>query len=324
MDKIQPAKQNGTIPTSLLQSGYRALLGSLLLICTAGCAQEIACTLEPGEGIIADGSELREVSTEFEFTEGPAADAKGNIYFTDQPNDRIMIYTAGGKLETFMQPAGRANGLYFDREGYLLACADNRSELWKIDVKTKEHTVLASTYNGKRLNSTNDAWVRPDGGIYFSDPYYQRPWWDHQSPTQDGQHVYYLSPDYKTLTRVTEDLAQPNGLIGTPDGKTLYVSDIRAGKIFRYDIQPDGTLAGKTLFCEMGSDGMTIDGCGNVYLTNSRGVTVFSPNGQQIEQIPVPQKWTANITFGGPDRRTLFITAGPGIYTLQMNVRGVK
>lgn len=301
-----------------------ALLLCLLPVLAAGCSKPSCCALEPGQGLIADKAALKEISTEFSFTEGPATDAKGNIYFTDQPNDRIMIYTTDGKLKTFMRPAGRANGLYFDRDGYLLACADDKSELWKIDVKTKTHTVLASAYNGKRLNSCNDLWVRPDGGIYFSDPYYQRPWWTHQAPTQDSQQVYYLTPDYKTQARVTEDLTQPNGLIGTPDGKTLYVSDIKAGRIYRYAIGPDGTLAEKTLFCEMGSDGMTIDCLGNIYLTNTHGVTVFNPEGKQIEQIPVPQKWTANVTFGGPDRKTLFITAGPAIYTLQMALPGIR
>lgn len=293
----------------------------VVLCLQAGCQR--SCCLKD-KSIVAEGATLQEVSTEFTFTEGPAADAAGNVYFTDQPNNRIMIYTAGGKLKTFMQPAGRANGLYFDHDGYLLACADENSELWKIDVRTKEHTVIASTYNGKRLNSTNDLWVRPDGGIYFSDPYYQRPWWNHKAPTQDGEHVYFLSSDYKKLIRVTEDLVQPNGLIGTPDGKVLYISDIKAKKIYRYRIQKNGTLTDKSLFCEMGSDGMTIDCRGNVYLTNEKGVTVFNPGGEQIEQIMVPQPWTANVTFGGRDRKMLFITASAGIYTVQMNVCGVR
>lgn len=296
---------------------------SLSYIVLSGCAQNV-CKLKPGQGLIAEGAELQEISTGFIFTEGPAADAEGNVYFTDQPDNRIMVYKTDGTLEVFMKPSGRANGLYFDKDGYLLACADDKSELWKINVETQEHTVIASQYDGQRLNSTNDVWVRPDGGIYFSDPYYQRPWWDHQQPTQDGQHVYYLSPDYQTLIRVTEHLVQPNGLIGTPDGKVLYISDIKDKKTYQYDILLDGTLANETIFCRMGSDGMTIDHCGNVYLTNQKGVTVFNPAGEQIEQIPTPQGWTANVTFGGPNRKMLFITASKGIYTLQMKVSGAQ
>lgn len=290
---------------------------------TVGCGSPSHCPKSVvDEGIIASGATLQEVSAEFKFTEGPAADADGNVYFTDQPNDRIMVYTTDGKLETFMQPAGRANGLYFANDT-LLACADENSELWAIDVPTQTHTVLAGEYNHKRLNSTNDVWQRPGGGIYFTDPYYQRSWWTHTQPTQDGQHVYYLDQKTQQLVRVIDDMKQPNGIIGTPDGKTLYVADIGAGKTYAYDIERDGSLTGKRLFCEMGSDGMTIDCCGNVYLTG-RGVTVFDPAGQKIEQIDVPQRWTANVTFGGGGRDQLFITAGTGIYTLQMNVCGVK
>jgi len=293
-------------------------------IILAGCGTGYRCpeSITP-EGIIAPGATLREVATAFIFTEGPAADSRGNVYFTDQPNDRIMIYTTDGQIKTFMQPAGRANGLYFANDGTLLACADENSELWNINIRTKEHQVLVQQYNGVRLNSTNDVWQHPDGGIYFTDPYYQRPWWTHTQPTQDGEHVYYIDPKTHHITRIIDDLNKPNGIIGTPDGKTLYVADIGAGKTYAYDIRPDGRLAGKRLFCNMGSDGVTIDCCGNLYLTGA-GVTVFNTDGEQIEHIDVPQRWTANVTFGGKDRGVLFITASTGIYTLQMNVCGVQ
>jgi gluconolactonase len=134
--------------------------------------------------------------------------------------------------------------------------------------------------------------------------------------------VYHLSADGKTLTRVTEDLKQPNGIIGTPDGKTLYVADIGAQKTYRYVIQPDGSLSQKTLFCTMGSDGMTIDNQGNIYITGN-GVTVFNSAGKKIEHINIDEPWTANVCFGGKDRKTLFITASKSLYSLQMNVHGV-
>ncbi len=119
-----------------------------------------------------------------------------------------------------------------------------------------------------------------------------------------------------------DDFKQPNGIIGTPDGKTLYVADIVAGKTYAYQIRPDGSLAGKRLFCRLGSDGMTIDDRGNVYLTG-HGVTVFDPAGKQIEQIAIREAWTGNICFGGKDRRLLFITASTSIYGLRMAVKGV-
>jgi len=296
-------------------------LPSLLAAVAAAAFCCAASVFAAGEDIVAAGAKLEKLSDEFKFTEGPAADAAGNVFFTDQPNDRIMKWGIDGKITMFMQPSGRSNGLCFDARGNLLACADENNELWLIDPAGKV-TVLVKEYGGKLLNGPNDVWVRPDGGIYFTDPFYKRPYWKRGPMEQDGQHVYYLSPDRKTLKRVADDLKQPNGVIGTPDGKTLYVADIGARRTFAYEIQPDGTLAGKRLFCEMGSDGMTIDNEGNVYLTG-KGVIVFDSSGRQIKHIEVPEPWTANVCFGGADRQTLFITAGKSVYTLKMRVRGV-
>jgi gluconolactonase len=125
------------------------------------------------------------------------------------------------------------------------------------------------------------------------------------------------------LKRVTTDLSQPNGITGSPDGKTLFVADIRAGKTYSYEIQRDGALTGKKLFCEAGSDGMTIDNEGNLFLTGN-GVTVFDKSGKQIEHIPVPEKWTANVSFGGKDRQTLFITASEGLYSIRTKTKGAN
>jgi gluconolactonase len=134
--------------------------------------------------------------------------------------------------------------------------------------------------------------------------------------------VYYLAPDNVTLMRVIDDMKQPNGIIGTPDGKLLYVADIGASKTYRYRIEPEGALTEKKLFCELGSDGMTIDSEGNIYLTG-KGVTVFNLAGEKIEHIDVPENWTANVCFGGKDRKTLFITASKSFYSMQMAVHGV-
>ena len=141
---------------------------------------------------------------------------------------------------------------------------------------------------------------------------------------QDGEHVYFLSADRERLVRVITDMTQPNGIIGTPDGRTLFVSDFGAKQTFRYDIAPDGTLSGKTLVVEQGSDGMTLDAEGHLYLTGD-GVMVFDSESQQIEHIRIPdEKWTANVSFGGKDRRTLFITASTGLYAVRMRVRGAN
>ncbi|HUT36308.1 MAG TPA: SMP-30/gluconolactonase/LRE family protein [Planctomycetota bacterium] len=275
-----------------------------------------------GEGPVTErGARVEKLADGFKFTEGPAADAAGNVFFTDQPNDRILKWSVDGKLSTFRSPSGRSNGLCFDARGNLWACADEKNQLWCISPAGKA-TVVVKDYQGKLLNGPNDVWVRSDGGVYFTDPFYKRPYWARGPAEQDQQAVYFLSPSHQKLLRVADDLKQPNGLIGTPDGKTLYVADIGAGKTYVYEVQSDGPLANKRPFCDLGSDGMTIDDEGNVYLTG-RGVTVFDPLGRQVEQIPVPEPWTANVCFGGKDRQTLFITAGKALYAVRMRVKGV-
>jgi gluconolactonase len=278
------------------------------------------CTAADKSPVIADGAELKALSQEFSFTEGPTPDKQGNVYFTDQPNDRIMKYTIDGKMETFMQPAGRSNGLYFNPDGKLIACADENNEMWAINVNDKSKEVIINNYQGMRLNAPNDVWVDAKGGIYFSDPFYKRNWWKHTKSEQDAEAVYYLAPGAKEIIRVAENFKKPNGLIGTPDGKLLYISDIGDKKTYVYAIQEDGTLGERTLFCSQGSDGMTIDSDGNIYLTG-KGVSVFDKTGKQIEQIDI-KGWTANVCFGGKDMKTLFITSTKTFYAIDMKVNG--
>jgi gluconolactonase len=275
------------------------------------------------KSVVASGAKPEKLAGGFNFTEGPAVDSQGNVYFTDQPNNKILKWSVEGKLTVFCDQCGRANGLYFDSKGNLISCSDQENEMWSID-QNGNHSVLVADFLGKKLNGPNDTWVHPSGSIYFTDPLYPRPYWK-RSPDmqQDGQHVYFLSPDRKNLVRVINDLKQPNGIIGTPDGKTLYVADIKAGKTFKYSIQADGSLTGKTLFASMGSDGMTIDKKGNIYLTG-KGVTVFNSKGEKIDHIPIDAGWTANVCFGGKDMKTLFITASESFYGLKMKVAGVR
>lgn len=269
---------------------------------------------------VGPGAKLEKLAGGFLFTEGPASDAKGNVYFTDQPNNRIMVWTTEGKLLTFMEPCGRSNGLYIDRKGYIWACADEKNELWQI-AQDKKVTVVLGQFMGKPFNGPNDLWITSKGGVYFTDPYYQRSWWDHTTMPQESQCVYFLKPDHKTIIRVSDDLVKPNGIIGTPEGKMLYVADIGGKKTWSYSIGRDGSLSNKKLFCEMGSDGMTIDEKGNLYLTGN-GVTIFDKSGKRIGNIAVPEKWTANVCFGDPDGKSLFITASNSLYRIRMMVKG--
>jgi gluconolactonase len=270
--------------------------------------------------ILAPGARLEKLADGFEFTEGPAADPAGNVFFTDQPNNRILEWTIDGKLITFMDPSGRSNGMFFDTKGNLFSCADEHNEIWKIG-PDKSVEVILKNYEGKLLNGPNDLWVAPDGSIFLTDPFYKRPWWDHSEMPQEKQCVYYLSPDYKILKRVVDDLMQPNGIVGTPDGNILFVADIGGNRTWCYKINPGGILSDKKLFCELGSDGMTIDLDGNLYLTGN-GVTVFDKSGKKLGNIPVPENWTANVCFGGKERNSLFITASKSLYMIRTSVKG--
>jgi gluconolactonase len=289
----------------------------LLLILQAGL------NAQSENHLILPGAQLVKVASGYKFTEGPAADRAGNVYFTDQPNDRILKWSVtDGSVTTWMENTGRSNGLYFDNEGNLLACADLENQLWQI-APDKSVKVLVRDYQGKKLNGPNDLWVDKKGGVYFTDPFYKRDYWNRTEKEIEQEEVYYLSPDRKTLTVVATGFVRPNGIVGTKNGKFLYVVDINDRKTFRYRINKDGALYDRQLFAEMGSDGMTIDHKGNLYLTG-KGVTVFNKKGEKIGHFEVPENWTANICFGGKDQKKLFITAMGSLYTLDMKVRGVR
>ena len=269
--------------------------------------------------VVAPDASLQLVADGFAFTEGPAADQNGNVFFTDQPNNRIWRYGTNGNLAIFMEPAGRANGLYIDRAGNLIACADEHYQLWRISMnKTVEK--LAVSYQDSLFNGPNDVWVSPQGSIYFTDPYYQRDYWDRNSPDLAAEALYRFHDGQ--VTRLDDQFKRPNGIIGTPDGKFLYVADIGDGKTYRYTLQKDGTIGDRQLFANQGSDGMTIDEKGNVYLTG-KGINVYDPAGNKIQHIDVPVNWTANVCFSGRNHNVLFITASDKVYTLQMAVKGV-
>lgn len=288
----------------------------LIFLILSGNAQNV------NQNLIAKDAKVTKVGGGYAFTEGPSVAPDGRVFFTDQPNDKIDVWSEkDNQITTFLQPCERSNGTYFNKKGELVACADLHNRLVIFDMKGKMKTI-AENYNGQPLNAPNDLWIAPNGGIYFSDPYYARDYWEPgRKEVQDTRGVYYLNPEGK-VSRVIDDYKQPNGLIGTPDGKTLYVSDINDRKIWKYDIQPDGTLTNKTFFAPEGSDGMTIDQQGNVYLTN-KVVSVFNSKGESIARIEVPEQ-PSNVCFGGKKRNILFITARTSVYTLKMNTKGVN
>jgi gluconolactonase len=270
--------------------------------------------------VVAPGAELQKISDQFKFTEGPAADKNGDVYFTDQPNNNIWKYDTKGNLTLFLAGAGRSNGLYLDRKGNIISCADENNELWQIS-KSKKTKVLVKDYNGKRLNGPNDLWIHPNGDIYFTDPFYKRDYWKHTAQEQPGQYLFYYNRKSGKIEPLDTTFNRPNGIVGSGDGKYLFVADIGASKTYRYEIQADGRLSGKQQFASQGSDGMTIDRNGNLYLSG-KGVTVYNAAGTKIAQIPVPANWTANLCFSGKDKDVLFITASESVFTLKMKVKG--
>ena len=264
------------------------------------------------------------VSDKFSFTEGQAVTKAGEVFFTDQPNNKIWKFDTKGKLSVFLDSAGRSNGMYFDSKGNLVTCADEKNELWKITPSGKA-TVLVKNFQNHRLNGPNDLWIDRSDNIYFTDPFYKRDYWKHTTPDSalKGQHLYFLKKGKNKPVIIDSTLKQPNGIVGTADGKRLYVSDIGARLIYRYDIMKNGSVSNRTLFVEDLSDGMTVDEKGNLYLAGN-GVTVYNPKGEKIQEIEIPSKWTANLCFGGSDRKILFITASEAVYIMPMKVRGAR
>jgi gluconolactonase len=280
----------------------------LLALAVTGCNENLS--------VVSPGAKVRKLASGFDFTEGPVADAHGNVFFTDIPNSRIHKWSPDGRVSIFVDRTGEANGLYFDRKGNLLACQGGARKLVSINPSGKV-TTLADKYEGKKLNSPNDLWLDPKGGIYFTDPRYG----PRDNLEQDGEHVYYLSPDRKKVIRVVNDMVRPNGIIGTLDGKKLYIADLGAGRTYVYKINADATLSEKKLFAPEGSDGMTIDDEANIYFTTD-AVKVYDSKGNRKEIIDIPER-PANVTFGGKDKRTLFITARTSLYSIKMRTKGL-
>ncbi|QEG39775.1 SMP-30/gluconolactonase/LRE family protein [Roseimaritima ulvae] len=294
-----------------LLAGLFAVLGG-----HAGAAAEDA-------KITASGP-VTKIQDGFAFTEGPAVANDGTLYFTDIPNDTIHVLPVGGKIEVFVKPAGHANGLWFDSDGRLLACQMD-GQVVAYDRKSKQMTVLAKQYDGVRFNAPNDLVTDAEGGLYFTDPLFRAP----QPLPQGQQSVYYLAADGR-VTRVSDDLPAPNGIGLSLDGKRLYVIPSQSAKMLVYEVEAAGKLSAPKVFCELkqpagksdtGGDGMAMDVEGNLYITTNLGIQVFNPAGKAMGLIEFPEQ-PANVTFGGPQRKTMYVTARHGLYAVPMPIAG--
>jgi gluconolactonase len=293
-----------------LLAGWSGLVGS------ANAADPI-----PGIGPVG---EVELVKDNFQFLEGPTRTPDGALYFTDIPAETIHVLSTSGTVEVFFKPSGHANGLMYGGDGKLLACQMD-GQLVSIDLKSKKVEVLADKYQDKRFNAPNDLVIDKQGGIYFTDPRFSAPMpWP-----QEKEAFYYRAADGK-VTRLGDDLAAPNGIILSPDERTLYVIPSMQRQMFAYSVQEPGKLGPRRLFCELkqpagkdnsGGDGLTVDSAGNVYITSAQGVQVFSPAGKLLGVIACPEA-PANVTFGGTDSKTLYMTARKGLYRCQMEIPG--
>ena len=276
-----------------------------------------------------------EIATIVAFTEGPTVDAAGNVYFTDTQNSRILKLGTDGKLTTFRQPSNRANGLVFDAQGRLLACEARPPRVTRTDVTTGRVEVLAEQYEGRPLQGPNDITIDGRGRVYFTDP---------------GARgaVYRIDPDGR-LTRVlaAPEIERPNGLIISPDDRTFYLVESNGAEkgarmVRAYDLRSDGSVANMRVFHNFypgrSADGLCIDTQGNVYaaaglhrrrgtsetLDTKPGIHIFTPAGKLLEFIPIPEDTITNCAFGGPDGKTLYVTAGKTLFRFRTAVEGTR
>jgi sugar lactone lactonase YvrE len=265
--------------------------------------------------LVNPDASFRKLAGDFKFTEGPALSPEGKIYFSDIPNERIHVYDpATGETGIFREASNRTNGLFFTPAGALIACEGGARKLTRTDFEGKI-TVLAETFDGKKLNSPND--VVPDGigGFYFSDPRYG----NGDDREIDIEAVYYVDKGGK-LSQVAADLVKPNGVILSGDGSRLYIADPGAEKIYAYDVEGPGKISNKREFAAVGSDGMTVDKAGNLYVTWKGDVIGFSADGQEVLRL-TPPEGPANCLLAG---KTLYVTARTGFYAIDLEVEGIR
>ncbi len=299
------------------------------------------------EGVLDPNSKVTS-ATVIAFTEGPAADASGNVYFSDIINNRIMKLSSNGQLSVFRADSGRTNGNLFDQQGRLVSCEGAEMgpgggrRMVRTDMATGQVSVLTERYEGKRYNSPNDLAIDGQGRIYFTDPRYG----DRSDMEMNIEGVYRIDTN-GSVTRVLEQPAiqRPNGIAITPDDKKLYLVDSNPSpggnrKIWSFDIQSDGKLSHQKLVYDFapgrGGDGMRLDVEGNLWvaagitlargpgetLDNPPGIYVITPEGKLLGRIPVPEDLITNLTFAGPEKKTLYITAGKSLYKININVSG--
>lgn len=288
---------------------HRAISAALFWLATASVvsAQDMALS-----GVLIDGEPWQLVSEGYKFTEGPAVDADGRIYFTDIPNSRIHKIDLDGKVSLFADATASTNGLMFGPDGLLYGCRNGEKKIVAYDRDAKLQ-IIADDVN------SNDLVVAGDGGIYFTDP--------------PGGRVWYISP--KREKRIVAEAVRPNGIILWSDQGTLVVTDGQEPVLWTFRIEPDGSLSCKDRYYgplqvppgadRPGSDGMTIDSAGRLYVTTRAGLQMFDPTGRLGGTILKPHPGPlANVCFGGPKLDTLYVTAGDKVFKRRVQATGLR
>lgn len=305
----------------MLRISLIALLAVVVVTVAVESRYVSAADKIPGIGPVG---EVKQVQKDLEFTEGPASDGQGNLYFSDIPANKIYRLDKTEKLSVFLDPSNHTNGLMFNGRGNLVAC-EMDGRIVEIDMATKQAKALASQYNGKRFNAPNDLVLDRQGGVYFTDPHFRAP----MPLPQDKLAVYYCDAQGK-VKQLIDDLKAPNGVILSPDEKTLYVIPTLQKEMMAYAVEAPGQISVGTVFCSLqqpegrdntGGDGLTIDTRGNLYITSGLGIQVFNPQGKLLGILKFPEQ-PANCTFGGPGNKTLFVTARKSLYSVDMESTG--
>jgi gluconolactonase len=300
---------------------------------------------------------LERVATGFTWTEGPVWMPGGYLLFADIPSNSIRKWIPNRGVSIFLQPSGYkgaapyggpepgSNGMTLDSSGRLTVAGHAQQDVWRLERidPTAQVTILADTYQGKRLNSPNDLVYKSDGSLYFTDPPYGLRTQKDDDPAKQLQvnGVYRMpnavnqkpgaQPARAQLQLLVKDLPRPNGIVFSPDEKYLYVNNSEPKKFWmRYTVKADGTLADAKLFFDASSDprpgspdGMKVDQSGNLYSAGPGGVWIFSPAGKHLGTIDIPEK-VANVAWGGAGYKTLYIAASSSIYRITLKIPGVS
>ena len=292
-----------------------------LLALAALSLSALAADAIPG---IGPTGPIKKLHGGLQFTEGPASDGKGNLYFSDVAGNKLYKSDSSGSLSVILDPSNNTNGLMVNAAGNIVAC-EMAGRLIEVNPQTKEVKALASEYEGKRFNAPNDLSIDREGGVYFTDPHFRAP----MPLPQEVRAFYYRAPSGK-VTRLDTVETAPNGIRLSPDEKTLYVIPSMQAEMLAYTVEGPGKVGSRRNFCTLkqaagktagGGDGMTIDSKGNLYITSALGIQVFDPAGKALGIIECPEQ-PANCTFGGKDNKTLYVTARTSVYEAPMEVAG--